>query len=153
MKITLIWVGKTRNRQLACLLSEYLKRLRHFCELAVLEVKPAGEYQPELAKEKEGERVLARLHTDDYVIMLDPAGAELSTESFAGLIGSKRDLSSKNLVFVTGGHYGVSSNLKRRSQQMLSLSKMTLGHEIARLVLLEQIYRAFTLIHHIPYHK
>ena len=153
MKITLIWVGKTRNREIGSLLTEYLQRLRHFCELSLIEVKPALEFQPELAKEREGERILARLHMDDFVVVLDPAGSGLSTEGFAGLINSKRELSLKNLTFVTGGHYGVSSSVKRKSQQVLSLSQMTLSHEIARLVLLEQIYRAFTLIHHIPYHK
>jgi len=134
-------------------LSEFQQRLRHFCELVVIEVKPAPECQPIQSSRREGERVLARLHPEDFVIVLDPAGTELTTEDFAGLISGRRELSLKNLVFVAGGPYGNSSGLKQRSQRILSLSKMTLSHEMARLVLLEQLYRAFTLIHHIPYHK
>jgi 23S rRNA (pseudouridine1915-N3)-methyltransferase len=153
LKIILIWVGKTRNREIGSLLSEFQQRLRHFCELVVIEVKPAAEYQPLQSTQVEGERALARLQPEDFVIVLDPAGTELTTENFAGLISERRELSLKNLVFVAGGPYGVSSGLKRRSQRILSLSKMTLSHEMARLVLLEQLYRAFTLIHHIPYHK
>jgi 23S rRNA (pseudouridine1915-N3)-methyltransferase len=101
----------------------------------------------------EGEALLARVRADAYVLALDSAGESMNSEEFASLIRQRRDRSLKDLVFVVGSHVGLSAQVKRRANKLLSLSAMTLNHEMARLFLVEQIYRAFTLIHHIPYHK
>jgi 23S rRNA (pseudouridine1915-N3)-methyltransferase len=153
VKITLLWVGKTKNQSLLPLLEDYKTRVRHFCELTVIEVKPAEATDSLQVVAKESERLLGKLQLEDFVIILDATGKTVTTEEFTHLIIERRDHSLKNLVFVIGGHSGVTVQVKTRANLLLSLSKMTLNHELARVILLEQIYRAFCLIHHIPYHK
>jgi 23S rRNA (pseudouridine1915-N3)-methyltransferase len=153
LKILLLFVGKTKNQNLISLMREYERRLHHFCDLALTEIRPVGESETARMRDKEGEALLARIRPDAFVLALDPAGESLTSEKFAALIADKRDHSSKDLTFVLGSHWGLSNQVKKRANKILSLSRMTLNHEMARLVLLEQIYRAFTLIHRIPYHK
>jgi len=153
LKILLFFVGKTKNQNLDVLIKQYVSRLRHFCDLTVSEIRAVDE--PETAKrlDREGESLLARIRPSAYVMVLDPTGDGLTSKEFTSLIEDLRGRSLKDLVFVIGSHDGLSDRVKNRANKMLSLSTMTLNHEMARLVLLEQIYRAFTLIHHFPYHK
>jgi 23S rRNA (pseudouridine1915-N3)-methyltransferase len=154
LKITLLWVGKTRNAHLKSLIEDYWKRLEHFCELSLREVQPA---RSATAKGRltvlEGEKLLARVDASDYVVLLDAAGKSLTTETFATWLRTHRDQSTRNVVFVVGGHEGLSESLKRRANFCISLSPLTFTHEMARCLLLEQIYRAFSVIHGFPYHK
>ena len=154
MKITLLWVGKTRNVHLKSLIEDYWKRLGHFCELSLREVQPV---QSETAKGRlaslEGERLLARVDASDHVVLLDSTGKSLTTERFAAWLCKHRDHSTRNLVFVIGGHEGISESVKRRADFCISLSQLTFTHEMARCLLLEQIYRAFSVIQGFPYHK
>ena len=154
MKITLLWVGKTRNAHLKSLIEDYWKRLEHFCELSLREVQPA---RSATAKGRltvlEGEKLLARVDASDYVVLLDATGKSLTTETFATWLRTHRDQSTRNVVFVVGGHEGLSESLKRRANFCISLSPLTFTHEMARCLLLEQIYRAFSVIHGFPYHK
>ena len=154
MKITLLWVGKTRNAHLKSLIEDYLKRLQHFCELSLREVQPT---RSEIAKgrlaELEGEKLLARVDASDYVVLLDATGKSFTTEMFATWLCRHRDQSTRNLVFVIGGHEGLSESVRRRADSCLSLSPLTFTHEMARCLLLEQIYRAFNVIQRFPYHK
>ena len=101
----------------------------------------------------EGAKLLARLDASDHVVLLDSTGKSLTTEKFAAWLCKHRDQSTRNLVFVIGGHEGISESLKRRADSCLSLSPLTFTHEMARCVLLEQIYRAFNVIQGFPYHK
>ena len=153
MKIFLLFVGKTKNPDLISLLREYEKRIHHFCDLTLTGIRPAEDHDAGRMMDREGEMLLARIRPDAFVVALDPAGESLTSRQFASLIGERRDHSLKDLVFVIGSHAGLSEKVKSRANKMLSLSAMTLNHEIAQLVLVEQIYRALTLIHHIPYHK
>jgi 23S rRNA (pseudouridine1915-N3)-methyltransferase len=153
VKITLLWVGKTKNQSLLSLLEGYKRRVHHFCDLSVIEVKPSEAMDTLQVVAKESERLLGRFQSTDYIVILDATGKGVTTEEFTKLIIDRRDHSLKNLVFVIGGHCGLSVQVKTRANLLLSLSKMTLNHELARVILLEQIYRAFCLIHHIPYHK
>jgi len=153
VKITLLWVGKTKNQSLLSLLEDYKTRVRHFCALSVIEVKPSEATDSFQVIAGESERLLRKLQLGDYVVILDATGKSITTDEFTHLIIERRDHSLKNLVFVIGGHCGLSVQLKTRADFLLSLSRMTLNHELARVILLEQIYRAFCLIHHIPYHK
>ncbi len=153
MKLSLLWVGKTKNRQLLSLLQEYERRIRRFCELRLIEIKSEEQGNALRVVAREGERLLAKIRTDDFLIALDRRGRDLSSEDFGKLIAEKRNHSLKNLVFLVGGPFGLSEPIRARADQLLSLSRMTLNHEITRLVLLEQVYRAFTLMHGIPYHK
>jgi 23S rRNA (pseudouridine1915-N3)-methyltransferase len=153
LKIHLLFVGKTKNQSLISLMREYERRLHHFCDLALTEIRPVEESETARMRDKEGEALLARIRPDAFVLALDPAGESLTSEKFAALIADQRDHSSKDLIFVIGNYWGLSNQVKKRANKILSLSRMTLNHEMTRLVLLEQIYRAFTLIHRIPYHK
>jgi 23S rRNA (pseudouridine1915-N3)-methyltransferase len=153
LKILLLFVGRTKNPDLVSLLREYERRIHHFCDLTLTGIRPAEERETARMMDKEGEMLLARIRPDAFVVALDPAGESLTSEKFASLISDRRDHSLKDLVFVIGSHQGLSDKVKKRANKILSLSAMTLNHEVAQLVLVEQIYRAFTLIHHIPYHK
>ena len=153
MKVTLLWVGKTKSQSLFSLLEDYKRRVRHFCDLSVVEIKPSEDIDSLQIVVKESERLLGKVQPADYVIILDTSGKSLTTEEFTNLILERREHSLKNLVFVIGGHCGLSVEMKSRANLLLSLSKMTLNHELTRVILMEQIYRAFCLIHHIPYHK
>ena len=153
MKLILRWIGKTKNPHLESLIGDYLARIRHFVDLSLLEIKPIEVQDPVQAVAAEGKRLLSRLDRDDYLVAIDPLGHQLKSEGFAQIITERREHSLKTMVFVLGGPSGLSDAVRKRSHRMISLSSMTFSHEIARLVLLEQIYRAFTLIHHLPYHK
>jgi len=154
VKISLLWVGKTRNAHLRSLIEDYWKRLEHFCELSLREVPPV---KSENAKGRlaisEGEKLLARIDASDHVVLLDSTGKSLTTEKFAVWLCRHRDQSTRSLVFVIGGHEGLSESVKRRADFCLSLSPLTFTHEMARCFLLEQIYRAFSVIQGFPYHK
>ncbi len=153
VKLTLLWVGKTKNISLHLLIEDYGKRLRHFCELSQVEIRSVHEEDPRRLVTQEGEKILAKIEQDDFLVLLDPKGKEFTSEEFSNLMSSYRDRSLARLVFVIGGHSGVSPAVRKRANQLVSLSRLTFNHQMARLFLLEQIYRAFTLIHHIPYHK
>jgi len=154
LKIRLLWVGKTRNVHLKGLIEDYWTRLGHFCELSLREVQPV---KSEAAKGRlatlEGEKLLARVDASDYLVLLDSTGKSLTTEKFAAWLCKHRDQSTRNLVFVIGGHEGLSAAVKHRADFVISLSALTFTHEMARCLLLEQIYRAFSVIQGFPYHK
>ena len=153
MKIVLRWVGKTKNPWLARLIEEYQSRIRHFSDLTFSEVKPTQGLNIAQSVLVEGSRLLSKVDRDDYLIALDPLGQQIGSERFAEIIDERREHSLKKLVFVLGGAGGLSSAVKSRCQRLVSLSSMTFNHEMARLILVEQIYRALTLINQHPYHK
>ena len=153
MKIMLVWTGKTKDPRLCQMVADYTQRIRHFLELSVLELRPAVGHTPEQILEREESRLLEKLNGKDFLVLVDPKGEELTSVELAEWVGEFREFSGKRLVFVLGGHYGVGARVKSKVHRSLSLSRLTLTHEMARVVLLEQIYRALTLIHHVPYHK
>ncbi len=153
MKLILRWVGKTRNPHLSALIADFQARIGALADLTLSEVKGVEFRDPVRAVEAEGRHLLRGLGRDDYLIAMDPQGQPLNTEGFAQFIADRREYSLKRMVFVLGGPDGLSEAVRSRSQRVISLSSMTFSHEIARLLLLEQIYRAFTLVHRIPYHK
>jgi 23S rRNA (pseudouridine1915-N3)-methyltransferase len=153
LKIAILWVGKTRNFHLRNLIQDYWQRLSHFCELSLREVPPVKNEDRSRIVSLESERLLAKVSPADLLVLLDPAGQSLTTEKFAAFLQRHRDSSSKILVFAIGGAEGFSEELRRRANKILSLSPMTFTHEIARGLLLEQIYRAFSILHKLPYHK
>ena len=146
MKINLIVVGKLKEKFLVDGVTEYFKRLKKFSRLEVREV-------PECRTvEEEGQKILSLVPKDSWLCVLDVSGAELSSEDFAKKIAALNLSGVSNLTFAIGGAFGLSEELRRAASFRLSLSRMTLTHQMARLVLVEQIYRAFKINRGEPYH-
>ncbi|MBQ3726354.1 MAG: 23S rRNA (pseudouridine(1915)-N(3))-methyltransferase RlmH [Selenomonadaceae bacterium] len=146
MKINLIVVGKLKEKFLVDGVAEYFKRLKKFSRLEVREV-------PECRTvEEEGQKILSLVPKDSWLCVLDVSGAELSSEDFAKKIAALNLSGVSNLTFAIGGAFGLSDELRRAASFRLSLSRMTLTHQMARLVLVEQIYRAFKINRGEPYH-
>ena len=159
MKITLITVGKIKEKYLRDAIAEYSKRLSRYCKLEIVEV--ADEKTPDQASEtveeniraKEGERILKYIKDDMYVITLEIDGKMLSSEEFAGKIESLVVQGKSSIAFVIGGSIGLGKEVLRRSDYTLSFSKMTFPHQLMRVILLEQVYRGYRIINGEPYHK
>ena len=146
MKITLIVVGKLKERFLVEGVAEYLKRLRKF---ATVEVREISEQR---TVEEEGQKLLSLVPQNSWLCVLDVAGAPLTSEIFAAKIAALALDGISNLSFVIGGAFGLSDELRRAADFRLSLSQMTFTHQLARLILAEQIYRAFKINRNEPYH-
>ncbi|QKS73071.1 23S rRNA (pseudouridine(1915)-N(3))-methyltransferase RlmH [Paenalkalicoccus suaedae] len=159
MKITVITVGKLKEKYLKLGIAEYTKRLSAYANVDLVEV--ADEKAPEnlseadmdIVKQKEGERILAKLTPDTHVITLEIDGKQLTSEQLAKEIDQLATYGKSKIVFVIGGSLGLSDEVKQRSNYALSFSKMTFPHQVMKLVLLEQVYRAFKIVRNEPYHK
>lgn len=159
MKITLVTVGKIKEKYFEDAITEYSKRLSRYCKLEIIQV--ADEKTPDGAspaledqiKEKEGERILSKIRPDAYVIALAIQGQMLDSEQLAGKLEKLGVGGISQIVFVIGGSLGLSQAVLSRSDYQLSFSKMTFPHQLMRVVLLEQIYRSYRIISHEPYHK
>lgn len=159
MKIILITVGKIKEKYLRDAISEYGKRLSRYCKLEIVEV--ADEKTPDKASEamdeniraKEGERILKYIRDDMYVITLEIGGKMLSSEEFARKIETLGVQGKSSIAFVIGGSIGLGKEVLKRSDYALSFSKMTFPHQLMRVILLEQVYRAYRIINGEPYHK
>lgn len=154
MDIALIAVGKTATGYVREGIEEYLKRLKHYIPFTVETVPDVrgGKLSEEQQKRLEGERILSLLRPADRVVLLDERGAEYTSEKFAERL--QKDMASglKRLIFVIGGPYGFSPEVYVRADAKLSLSKMTLNHEMVRMFFVEQVYRAMTILRGEPYH-
>ena len=159
MNIKLISVGKLKEKYLKMGIAEYTKRLGAYAKIELIEV--ADEKAPEKlslaemeqVKEKEGERILAKISDQAYVFALAIEGKQRSSEELAKEIDQLGIKGHSNLVFVIGGSLGLSKKVMDRSNQQISFGRMTLPHQLMRLVLLEQIYRSFRITRNEPYHK
>ena len=159
VKITLITVGKIKEKYLKDAIAEYSKRLSRYCKLEIIEV--ADEKTPDQASEaveegirdKEGERILKQIRDDMYVITLEIEGKMLTSEEFAGKIEQLGIQGTSSITFVIGGSIGLGKEVLKRSDYALSFSKMTFPHQLMRVILLEQIYRGYRIINGEPYHK
>ncbi len=157
MRIVLLWIGKTRDRRLASLVEEYLDRSRRMGRFEVVELRDRGgasssKGEP-IVLEREADAVLASLEDGDFVVLCDETGTELRSTEFAGIISERQTRSTRRMVFVIGGYLGVSARIRDRADQTLTLSRMTLTHEMARVLLAEQLYRALTILTGVPYQK
>lgn len=159
MKIRIIAIGKIKEQYLKMGIDEYLKRLKPYVNMEIVEVndEPVNENpsysQIEMVKNKEGEKVLKILKEGDYVINLDLNKKQYTSEEFAKMIEEKMVLGGSFITFIIGGSYGLSDALKSRANLSISLSNMTFLHQMTRLILLEQIYRAFKINRNETYHK
>ncbi len=146
MKFKFVWIGKTRDKHWRALQEEYLSRLSHFVKLEIIELKDGD-------KEIESKRILEKVNQSTFVCLLDVKGRSISSHDLAVNIEKWQNRSLKEIAFVIGGAEGVSSEVVKRANFSLSLSLLTFTHEMARVVLLEQLYRAYTIIKGFPYQK
>ena len=158
MKIKVYCIGKIKEQYLKDGINEYLKRISTYSQIEIIEVNDSkvkdnpNPFDIEKAKNEEGERVL-KLVKNDYLIGLDLNKKEPTSEEFAQFLQSKLVEGGSNISFVIGGSYGLSDELKKRCNSSISLSKLTFLHQMTRLILLEQIYRAFKILNNETYHK
>ncbi len=156
MKIGLISIGKLSQPFLRDGVAEYAGRIQRYIAFNSSELKEAkggSKANSKVIREQEGERILARVPEGAYLVALDERGRDYSSEKLADLLGQHMLQGTGELVFVIGGAYGLSRAVKERANLLLSLSALTLTHQMARLLLLEQLYRGFTILRNEPYHN
>ncbi|PZR06602.1 MAG: 23S rRNA (pseudouridine(1915)-N(3))-methyltransferase RlmH [Archangium gephyra] len=151
MKLTFLSIGKDRSGLFSPGVDEYAKRLTHTHKVQLVEL-PESRASGVKAKEEEGAALLKKLGPRDALVALDEHGKSLSSVDFAKWLGRQQD-SGRDVAFVIGGDEGLSEEVRAKAALTLSLSAMTLPHRLARLVLLEQVYRAFSILRGEPYHK
>ena len=159
MNITIISVGKIKEKYLTDAIKEYSKRLSRYCKLEILELPDeqtpdkAGEALENIIRQKEGQRIIKAIREEAYVIALAIQGKKLTSEAFAEKMESLGIQGKSHIMFVIGGSLGLSPEVLQLADFQLSFSDMTFPHQLMRVILLEQIYRCFRIINHEPYHK
>ena len=155
MKLRFVWVGKTKSTPIRSLLDDYLGRLSKFAPVSVTIAKEGSNSttDPARAIELEGLQLLAGIKDDGVVVVLDERGRQMSSRELADYIEKQMQSGVKQITFVVGGHAGVHASVKERANIKLSLGRMTLTHDMARVLLTEQVYRAFTMIRNLPYQR
>jgi 23S rRNA (pseudouridine1915-N3)-methyltransferase len=157
--ISIVTVGKLKEKYLKQGIEEYVKRLNSYAKIEIFEVpdekapEELSEVEMEQVKQKEGERILAKIHQDTYVIALAINGKLKSSEELAENLDKLATYGKSKVAFVIGGSLGLSEEVLKRADEQLSFSKMTFPHQLMRLILVEQIYRAFRINRGEPYHK
>lgn len=159
MNISIISVGKIKEKFLRSAIDEYSKRLSKYCKLNIIEVTDektpdnASLKEENIIKEKEGNLILKHIKDTSFVIALDLKGKSITSEEFSNLIENCRLTGNSTITFVIGGSLGLSEQVLSRANYKLSFSKMTFPHQLFRVMLLEQVYRAFRILCKEPYHK
>lgn len=159
MKITVVCVGKIKEKFYRDAIAEYEKRLSRYCRLEILEVadektpEGAGEALEEQIREKEAKRILEKIREDAFVCTLEIEGRRLSSQGLAEWLEKRAVGGTSHIIFVIGGSLGLHESVKKRSDMALSFSDMTFPHQLMRVILVEQIYRAYRIINGEPYHK
>ena len=157
--IKIVAVGKIKEKAVRAQIEEYEKRLRPFTKLEIIEVNDEmapqnnSDAQNEAVKEKEGERLLSKIREQEYVILLDLWGEMLSSEKFSVKIAKLQTYTTPDITFVIAGSLGPGKNILQRANYRWKLSDLTFTHQMTRVLVLEQIYRAFMIQNHNPYHK
>lgn len=159
MKIIILCVGKIKEKSFKMGIDEYLKRLSKYTRLDIIEVNDEktsenlSTAEENIIKNKEAQRMLSHIKNDYYIVSLAIDGKQMSSEQFSSFIQSSMTNSIKTLVFIIGGSIGLSNEILNISDYKLSFSAMTFPHQMMRMILLEQIYRAYRIINNEPYHK
>lgn len=150
--MTILAVGKVKEEYLREGIAEYEKRLRPYVRLKIIELPDEALRQnTEKAKEIEGEKILKEVKDGTYMVVLDPKGKQLSSEEFGEWFGA-REMSGQEVVLVIGGASGLADKVKNRADEALSFSRLTFPHQLFRLILMEQVYRAYKILRREPYH-
>jgi len=156
MKLHLVFVGKTNSAEADAGIKRYLDRIRHTIPTEVHIVraeKITRKSEQNRIREVESDRILSLVPAQGFLIVWDERGKQLDSRAFAQLLERLRDGGTQSIWMVVGGPLGVGPDLRERADRLLSLSKMTFPHDLARLIVVEQIYRAFTILRGEPYHK
>lgn len=156
MKITVLVVGKTDEKYILDGCAIFSKRLKHYTKLEYIEIPQTKKWNslaPDERKKKEGEQILKHLDHTDYLMLLDENGKQFTSRKFSTFLEQKTVQGTRRLVLVVGGAFGFSDEVYSRAKEKLSLSAMTFSHQMIRLFLLEQIYRAYTIMRNEPYHN
>ncbi|WP_017725833.1 23S rRNA (pseudouridine(1915)-N(3))-methyltransferase RlmH [Halalkalibacterium ligniniphilum] len=159
MNISIVTVGKLKEKYLKQGIEEYIKRLSAYAKIEVVEVpdekapEQLSDTEMEQVKQKEGERILTKIHPDSHVIALAIQGRMLTSEQLAANLDNLATYGKSKITFVIGGSLGLSEDVLKRADEQLSFSKMTFPHQLMRLILVEQVYRAFRIMRGEPYHK
>lgn len=159
MNIKVISVGKVKEKYLKLGIEEFAKRLSKYCSLEIIEVddekapENLSEKEMSIIKNKEGDKILSKIKDNTYVIALAIDGKMLSSEDLAEKINDLGISGKSNIAFIIGGSLGLSDSVLKRADYKLSFSKMTFPHQLMKLILLEQIYRAYRIKTGAPYHK
>ena len=159
MNISVISVGKLKEKYLKLGIEEFSKRLSKYCKLDLIELEDEkcpenlSEKDMEIVKNKEGQRILSKIKNNSYVIALAIDGKNLSSEELADTISKLAVRGNSHITFIIGGALGLSDEVLKRADYKLSFSKMTFPHQLMKLILLEQVYRAFRINNNEPYHK
>ena len=155
MKIKFLWIGKSKDEHIKKLIDIYSNRLGHYCpvKIQVLKEPKSRSKNKEELKKAEGELLLSKLEKGDYVVLLDERGKHLTSIQLSEWVQHKRNISINQIVFIIGGAYGAHSMVETRSDFTLSLSHLTLTHDMARIFIIEQVYRAHTILKGEKYHN
>lgn len=159
MRIKIVSVGKLKEKYLVMGINEYLKRLRNYAQVEIIEVKDEqaperySEAEIERVKDIEGQAILNKIQQDEYVIALAIEGQQKTSESMAKHLDRLVTYGNSKICFVIGGSNGLSKSVYERANELMSFSKLTFPHQLMRLILLEQIYRCFKINQNEPYHK
>lgn len=155
MKTILLVVGRTVEQHFITAINDYVQRTKRYLQFeieVIPELKNTKSLSTDIQKEKEGELILKALQPGDVIVLLDEGGKEMRSIEFADYMKRKMNTVNKRLVFVIGGPYGFSQRVYEAAQEKLSLSRMTFSHQMVRLIFVEQIYRAMTILNNGPYH-
>lgn len=154
MKIEIWWIGKTFQDFTLKGYTEFFKRIQRYNSIEIVEFSDTkGQLSVEKTKQLEAEKILAKLKPDDYLILLDEKGSSFNSVEFAQFIEKRENQSTKKIIFLIGGAFGFDDKVYERANYKISLSKMTFSHQLIRLIFMEQLYRAYTIIHGFPYHN
>ncbi len=159
MKITIISVGKVKESHFRNAIAEYDKRLSAYCNIKLIEVvdekapENMSDKEIDIVKSVEADGILSKIKAGQHVIALEIRGVQKTSESFSSTIEQLQLLGKNDLVFVIGGSLGLHEKITDRANELLSFSKMTFPHQLMKVILMEQIYRAFRIIKNEPYHK
>jgi 23S rRNA (pseudouridine1915-N3)-methyltransferase len=156
VQLKFVWIGATRNPHYRHLETDYLARIERFSSAGIVAVREGRKTDPRQTKrqlEREASRVQKALEKSSYVVCLDERGKERSSRQLSDWLSRFHQSGHQEVAFVVGGHYGLSGPLRAAADEIVSLGKMTLPHELARVLLLEQVYRAFCIQNRIPYHR
>ena len=152
MRFRIIWTGKTRDARLRALIDDYAERLSHFAKCEVTELRELGRTD-KTGIDKETRRISDALRPGSISVLLDEEGTEWTSQQLAAQVKTWEGSGIKEVAFVVGGPNGVTDDFKSRADKRWALSRLTLTHEMARVLLFEQLYRAYTIVHGLPYQK